>query len=201
MEVAGSDRRQPGVRHPAEELRPIEQLEGMGEPAKPGVAREPLREASPHERGLVPVRMRRDDRGAGLCGRSHGLGDPVVHRDEGSEPDGDRMSRQHGLVVVERQLEARDDEHSVRPPGARCLAFDLGEVAGPRLLAHGAEQQPFLFAPRIVGPHHVVGDAEHVEPVTSVEIDELGDGQLAVAPARMRVQLAEQRSETPSHCP
>ncbi len=45
VEVAGRDRRKPGVGDPAEELPPVEELEAMGEVAEPGVAREALREA------------------------------------------------------------------------------------------------------------------------------------------------------------
>jgi hypothetical protein len=37
----------------------------------------------------------------------------------------------------------------------------------------------------------VICDAEHVEATSTVEIDELPNRQLAVAPARVRVELAE----------
>src|SRR6185436_15500952 len=53
--------------------------------------------------------------------------------------------------------------------------------------------------PRIVGAHDVIRDAEDVEPAAPVEVDELGDGQFAVAPPRVRVELAEQRTQTSSH--
>ena len=45
--------------------------------------------------------------------------------------------------------------------------------------------KPFLEAPRIVRAHDMVGDAEHVEAAAAVEVDELGDGELAIAPARV----------------
>ena len=111
------------------------------------------------------------------------------------------MAASTGLVVVEGELEAGDDEHPVRSPGARGLALDLGEVERERHLVDRAEAEPFLHAPGIVRAHDVVGDAEDVEAGSSVEIDELGDGELAVAPARVGVELAEQWSEASSHCP
>jgi hypothetical protein len=45
----------------------------------------------------------------------------------------------------------------------------------------------------------VIGDAEHVEGVTPVEVDELPERERAVAPRRMRVELAEQRLDLPAH--
>ena len=46
----------------------------------------------------------------------------------------------------------------------------------------------------------VVGDAEDVEPVPAVEVDELAERKGAVAPPGVRVELAEQRiASTPFH--
>ena len=45
----------------------------------------------------------------------------------------------------------------------------------------------------------MVGDREDVEAVASVEIDELGKRQLSVAPARVRVELAEKGLDLPAH--
>jgi hypothetical protein len=39
----------------------------------------------------------------------------------------------------------------------------------------------------------VVGDAEDVEARTPVEVDELAQGELAVAPGRVGMQLTEKR--------
>ena len=44
-----------------------------------------------------------------------------------------------------------------------------------------------------------MGDAEDVEAAAPVKVDELCNGQLAVAPARVRVELAEKRAEASSH--
>ena len=45
----------------------------------------------------------------------------------------------------------------------------------------------------------MVGDAQDVEAAPPVQVDELGDGEGAVAPACVRVELAEERARTPSH--
>jgi hypothetical protein len=50
-----------------------------------------------------------------------------------------------------------------------------------------AEALRALFAPK-----QVIGHAEHVEAVHSVKVDELGKSECAVAPGRMRMELAEQ---------
>jgi hypothetical protein len=50
-----------------------------------------------------------------------------------------------------------------------------------------AEADRALFAPK-----QVIGHAEHVKAVHSVKVDQLGNGELAVAPRRMGMQLAEQ---------
>jgi hypothetical protein len=101
--------------------------------------------------------------------------------------------------VVEGELETGDHEHPVRPRGAGRLAVDLGEVERERHLVDGREGGAFLLAPRVVGADDVVGDAEHIEATSAVEIDELTNRELAVAPARMRVKLAEQWPEASSH--
>ena len=53
--------------------------------------------------------------------------------------------------------------------------------------------------PRIVRAIDVVGHAEHVEALAPVEVDELGKRQRTVAPARVGVELAEQRLDLPAH--
>ena len=40
----------------------------------------------------------------------------------------------------------------------------------------------------------MIGDAEHVEAVATVEVDELPKSKLPIAPRRMGVELAKQRS-------
>ncbi len=65
VEVTGRDRREPRLGDPAEELRPVEQLEPVSEPAQPDVAREALRQPPFVGSGLVVIRVRRDDRFSG----------------------------------------------------------------------------------------------------------------------------------------
>ncbi len=111
------------------------------------------------------------------------------------QADRDRVSREIGVVVVERQLGAGDDKHAVagiRPAG---LALDVAHVCRPRLL-RDANRMALPFSrtpPGIARRQDVVGDAEDVEAVPAVEVDELPNRQLAVAPGRMRVELAEER--------
>ena len=84
MEVACRDRGQSCCGDPTEELRSVEELEAMDEPAQRLVPGEALRQAGA---ALVPravERVRRDDRGAGLNGRLDCLRDPVVDGDEAS---------------------------------------------------------------------------------------------------------------------
>ncbi|HLE99336.1 MAG TPA: hypothetical protein VI540_05510 [Gaiellaceae bacterium] len=64
----------------------------MHAPAQRLVAREALRQARARRLRLLPVRVRRDDRGAGLDGRVDRLLDAVLDGDEASEPDRDRVS-------------------------------------------------------------------------------------------------------------
>ena len=103
-----------------------------------------------------------------------------------------------GLGIVERQLEAGNDEHSVGSPGAARFSLDLSEVAGPRVLVDRPEEKSLVLAPGIVGAYDVVGHAQDVEPAAPVQVDER-DGELTVAPARVGVELAEQRSESSAH--
>jgi hypothetical protein len=135
--------------------------------------------------------MRRDDRGACLGRRSHRVRDALVDRDELSEADRHGVRRDERLRVVEGQLEARDDEEPVGPPGTRGLALDLGEIERVGRCLDRAEAQAFLESPRIVRAHNVIRDAEDVEVTSPVEVDELCDRELAVAPARMPVELAQ----------
>ena len=46
--------------------------------------------------------------------------------------------------------------------------------------------------PVVVGRVHMVGDAEHVEPLLAVQVDHLRYRKSAVAPRRMRVELGKE---------
>jgi hypothetical protein len=199
VEVARCDRRQTGLGDPAEQPCPVEELEAVSEPAQVGVVREAPGEPARRERRLAVERVRRDERGAGLCSRSHRLRDPAVDGDELSEPDGNDVGRLGGVVIVVGQFEPRDDQHPVRRPRARRFALDLGQMRAPGALVERVELDSLPLAPGVVRADDVVGDAQHVEAVARVQVDELGDAQPAVAPARVRVQLAEQGSDASRH--
>jgi len=81
---------------------------------------------------------------------------------------------------------------------AEGLVLDVGEIPLERFLVDGSEAL-FTLAPGIVRANDVVGDAEHVEAVASIQVDELGDAQCTVAPVRVGMKLAEQRTEAPTH--
>ena len=95
--------------------------------------------------------------------------------------DGVGAARAVGRIVV-GQLEAGDDKHPVEPLGSRCLLADRGEVRGVALLRD-----------HLAAADHVVGDAEDVESATSVQVDDLVERQVAVAPCRVGMELAQKR--------
>ena len=135
--------------------------------------------------------MRGDERGAAPPRLAERVLDAVGDADEPLEPHGHGMRPEQRVGVVVRQLETRQDEHVVLHACARGLDLDGREVgvvvAGMdvRVPRAGARE-------RIVGPHGVIGDAEHVEAGVAVGVDELADRLRAVAPGRVGVQLAQQ---------
>jgi hypothetical protein len=96
------------------------------------------------------------------------------------------VRRAQPVVVVVGQLEAWDDEHPVRRERAIGLGIDGVEVVAP--VVDSDERTVALAA-----PDGVIGDAEDVEPVFSVEVDEGGERQRAVAPVAVCVQLGEEQ--------
>jgi hypothetical protein len=115
------------------------------------------------------------------------------------QADRDGVAGPVGIRVVVGELEPGDDQ---QPEGRECsftLLLDLVEIAGEALLAHAGAS--VACGPRIVVTEDVVGDAEHVEARSSVEIDQLGERQLAVAPRRVGVELAQQCRPPHAHLP
>ena len=108
------------------------------------------------------------------------------------------MGGERGVGVVVRELEPRDEQEVVLPARAFGLGADLGEIVGVVPGVDSARRRVGRD-PRVVPANDVVGDGEDVEAVLAVEVDELGKGEGAVAPPRVRVELAEQRLDFPAH--
>ena len=103
-------------------------------------------------------------------------------------PTASACAAQRRVGVVVGQLEARDHEQVVEHAGAGGLARELRQVRGEVPAVHAA-----------LAADDVVGDREHVEAGAAVQIAELAWRELAVAPRRMRVELAEQRLDLRPH--
>ena len=134
---------------------------------------------------MVGVRVRCDHHGLLVVGFLQGLDEPGFDRHEVLEAERERVCRPIGIRVVVGQLETQEDDEPVVPGGARGLGSHARRVGrpGPRI---------DCGRHRVVQANRMVGDAEHVEAVAPVEIDDLAERQLPVAPGRVRVQLAEQ---------
>src|SRR5262249_7981860 len=109
--------------------------------------------------------------------------------DELAEPDGDRVRRPRRIVILVRQLEPRDHEQVVEQPRAGCLDLDRLEVPAVR----AGRDLPLRPRHALRQRKEVVGEAEDVEAVAAVEVDEPANGKEAVAPAGVCVELTEQR--------
>lgn len=92
------------------------------------------------------------------------------------------------IEVVVRELEAGKQQEVVLALSTLGLRVELGVIA-----AHDAARRCVERQPRIVAAVDVIGDAEDVEAVPSVQVDELGNHQRAVTPPAVCVELAEQR--------
>ena len=141
-----------------------------------------------------PVRVCADQGRSGLPRGQQGADQADVRRDELAQPDRDCVRGEVGVEMVVRQLDPRKHQQVVERPCALGLGVDRGEVRG---------EGPFVdarlgHAPGVVGADDVIGDTENVEAVAAVEIDELAEPKLAIAPRRMGVELAQQR---PLHSP
>jgi hypothetical protein len=124
--------------------------------------------------------------------------DSPIDADEGAAAERDCVRGEVGVEVVVRQLEPWDEEEVVFVPGPRCFCLDLEEI-GAVVVDVNVTWAGVGLKPGVVGAHAVVGDAEDIEPAPPVQVDELWKRELAVAPRRVRVQLAEQRLDSPAH--
>src|SRR5262249_30632190 len=103
------------------------------------------------------------------------------------EAECERVRGEIGIGAVVRQLEARNYYEPVLLESTFRLGTDLGDVRRPRPGIDGARH-------RVGEAHAVIGDAEHVEVVPAVEINELPERELAVAPRGVCMKLAEQEA-------
>jgi hypothetical protein len=124
--------------------------------------------------------------------------DPVVDPHELPAADRDRVRCAEWVEVVVGQLEAGNEQEVVLASGALRLGRELPQVLGVFRSVEPTGRR-IGCQPRVVAARNVVGDAEDVEAGASVEVDELADAQGAVAPVRMRVELAEQWPDFPTH--
>jgi hypothetical protein len=145
------------------------------------------------------VRVRGENRGARGARLLHRRGRPVVHRDEAAQPDRDGVSGPVRVRVVVGELEAGHEQEPVGRERAGALALDLRKIGAD---VGGVDARaPVLERPRVGAAEDVVGDAENVEGGRSIQVDHRRERKLAVAPSRMRVELAEQGARAFAHSP
>ena len=109
--------------------------------------------------------------------------EPILEAHEPVEADRHRVRGLLWVGVVPRQLQSRQHQQTIAAPGTFGLVADLGQVL---VVDSGRDHRSVA--------HDVVRDAQHVEPGTAVQVDNVGQLEIAVAPARMRMQVA---AETP----
>ena len=124
--------------------------------------------------------------------------EPPVDTGKRAAADCDCVRGEERVEVVVGQLEPGQEQQVVLPAGALGLRLDLCEVVGV-VRGMDASERCVVGQPRIVAAVDVVGDAEDVEAVASVQVDELGQRERAVAPPRVGVELAEQRLDLAAH--
>ncbi len=127
------------------------------------------------------MRVAGDDRRALVSSNLERRIEPVLETDEPIDPDHHCVRGPRVVRIVPGQLEPGHDDHPVALPGAQRLFGDCEAVRREGRRRH----HPAL-------PDDVIGDAQHVEPRAAVQIDHVGEFELAVTPPRMRVQLAQQ---------
>src|SRR5207244_209999 len=118
----------------------------------------------------------------------------------------DPAMREYGLrmVIVSRALE-RSGDHAVdiAEQTAHLLTAEIREFTDPPHLRSeagrvaGPGPRSDRRGHRVVEPHGVIRDAEDVESLPPIEVNDFGKGEVAVAPRRVRVKLAEE--ECASH--
>ncbi len=133
------------------------------------------------------MRMGGDDGGARGAGLRHRRPRPAVDPDEPAQTHGDGVDGPVGVHIVVGQLEARHHQQSVvaqRPLGGRVDGVEV----------RGVVTRADRVGVTVGGADHMVGDAEHVESPRAMEVDQLVEVELSVAPCGVRVKLAQERA-------
>ncbi len=141
-------------------------------------------------------RMRRDRQAAIRVNPPAQLERVRLGADELADSESQDMGRSLVRQRVLRELEARDDDHSILAPGALGFGKDdlaiereVGRCERAPEIARRAPDQPGVLA-------QVIGDRDRAEAPRAVEIDELGNGHPPVAEGRVHVKVGE---ELPAH--
>ena len=132
--------------------------------------------------------MSRDDRRPLLACAGDRREEPAVERHERVDAERERVRRAIRIVGVIRELKSGDQDEVVEGAGSLGLAFDFRPVAFEVPGMNVAWRGPCLRR------QHMIRHAEDVKAVTPIKIDERGEGKRSVAPGRVGVQLAEQRT-------
>jgi hypothetical protein len=126
------------------------------------------------------MRMGGDDGGARSAGLRHRRPRPPIDPGEPAQPHRDGVHRLVGVHVGVGQLEPWHHQQPVVAPRPLGHSVDGLEVRGV-----GARVD--RVGGRVGRADHMVGDAEHVESPLAVEVDQLIEVELTVAPRGVRV--------------
>src|SRR6185503_13662878 len=191
VEIPARDGRELSLRDPAEYVVAVQELESVDDLRGPGGL---LREASSAPRcrecPVEGVRVGGDQRCPCRSRFPESVVEPGANPDEAPQPARACVTGAAGILVLDRQLEAGDEDEPVLPYGALGLGIDLGKVRGKVV---GPNVQA------LCAPHDVIGDDQNVEAGHAVKVDDLPHAELTVAPRRVGVELGEKRSACPWH--
>jgi hypothetical protein len=192
VEVPAGDAEQSGLRDPLEDLAAVDQLVAVDETRERMPVDCPATGPTWGRHGIVGrIRMGGDQRRAGSPGCNERALQAAVEGDHGAQADRDCVGRDRWLLVVVGELEPGNEQQAVLDVRAPGLLLDLADVVGER---PGIGDPPAWVVPPRAAPPDVVGDAEDVEAARAVEVDEFRDGEIAVAPVGVSVQLAQKRA-------